>query len=135
MLRLNVNCQCIKVEKSAEIGKSALCNHYRKDCVRQKLSIDVKSRGEFWQGARYSHGLKLYLHSLWSLLMVKKKNNNYTVKKSVKLWPHKKKILSPMRNKLASCISSCDSLRRTQHYLGSVLAKNKETELKLHEKK
>lgn len=42
-LRLNAN----KCGKNAEAGKSTFCNHYRKDWVRQKLSIDAKFRREF----------------------------------------------------------------------------------------
>lgn len=53
-----------KCEKSAKVGKSAFCNHYRKDWIKQKLSIEAKSRGEFWQGARCMHGLKLCPHRL-----------------------------------------------------------------------
>lgn len=49
MFLIKVKCLLLthKCVESTETGKSALCNHYRKDWVRQKLSIDAKSRGEF----------------------------------------------------------------------------------------
>ena len=46
---LKVKCQLPthKGGKSFKVGKSTFYNHYRKDWVRQKLSIGAKSRREF----------------------------------------------------------------------------------------
>lgn len=90
--------------------KSAFCNHHSKDSVKQKSSMDVKSRENFWWRMRYLCGLKMSHH--WPLAREKKRVSCRNIKQPFNQMTHiniTNGALWPLR------VPRYDTLKRTQH--------------------
>lgn len=121
LLTENTECQLVNVKGVTEL------EHYYFAIIIIKTGPGKNYQWMLNLGTIFDEGKYIVMswkHHLIDCLLFSRENNNYRLNKLYNTLNGWSQVTSPRRNRWAFCAYRYNTLRRTQHYFSSILARN-----------